>query len=56
MFDFNEFLSSSKRIFTVAKKPDLEELKIIAKITGLGIIVIGFVGFVIMLLFKLLVR
>jgi len=48
------FIESSQRILTVSKKPDLNEFKAMAKVTGLGIIVIGAVGYVVTLLFALL--
>jgi protein transport protein SEC61 subunit gamma-like protein len=45
-----EFLQNCKRLFQVARKPDQEEYLRVAKITGIGILLIGAVGFVIMLL------
>ena len=52
MMDLNSFLSSSKRIFTVSKKPSMTEYQTMAKVTGLGIVLIGVIGFFIMLIFK----
>jgi protein transport protein SEC61 subunit gamma-like protein len=37
----------------VSKKPDREEFQNVAKITGLGIILIGVIGFVISLIAQL---
>lgn len=54
MFDFKAFISSSKRIFVVSKKPTGPEFNTMAKITGLGIVLIGLIGFIVMLLFKIL--
>ncbi|MDD4983760.1 MAG: protein translocase SEC61 complex subunit gamma [Candidatus ainarchaeum sp.] len=45
-------VENSKRVFTVAKKPDKQEFWGIAKSTGLGILFIGLVGFVIYLIFQ----
>jgi len=46
-----KLLENSKRVFTVAKKPDKKEYFAIAKSTGLGILFIGLVGLLIYLLF-----
>lgn len=45
-----KFLSNCKRVLRVARKPDKDEYLQVAKITGLGILLIGFIGFIIMLL------
>jgi protein transport protein SEC61 subunit gamma-like protein len=42
-----KFLYECKRTLQVARKPDKEEYLDIAKVTGLGILLIGLVGFVI---------
>lgn len=36
-----------RRVLRVTKKPNSNEFKVIVKVTGIGIIVIGFIGFVI---------
>ncbi|RLG73034.1 MAG: protein translocase SEC61 complex subunit gamma [Methanobacteriota archaeon] len=41
------FIKESRRVFTLAKKPNREEFNKIAKITGVGIIIIGIIGFLI---------
>jgi protein transport protein SEC61 subunit gamma-like protein len=46
-------LRNCKRLFQVARKPDQEEYFRVAKITGLGIVLIGMLGFIIMLLASL---
>ena len=43
------------RVLKVTKKPTTKEFKTIVKVTGLGIIAIGFVGFVIQMIKVLLV-
>jgi len=40
------FTIQTKRVLQVTRKPTKEEFKMIAKITGLGIAVIGAIGFV----------
>ncbi len=47
----SNFLNSSRRIFTVSKKPDNEEYRQMAKVTGIGIILLGIIGFIVMFLF-----
>lgn len=42
---FKEFISESKRVLRVTKKPDAVEFKTIVKVSGFGILVIGLIGF-----------
>lgn len=42
-----QFIKMNQRVLRVAKRPDREEFINVAKITGLGIIVIGVIGFII---------
>ena len=48
------FLKQCERVLRVAKKPDTEEYKTVAKVTGIGIIIIGVIGFIIALLSQVL--
>jgi len=48
------FFKECKRVLRITKKPDKEELKMIVKISGLGIIIIGMVGFIIHFMKELL--
>jgi protein transport protein SEC61 subunit gamma-like protein len=43
-----EFFQNCKRLLQVARKPDQEEYFRVAKITGIGILLIGGLGFLIM--------
>ena len=43
-----------KRVLLISSKPDKEEFRLSAKITGLGFLVIGVVGFIIFMIFQLL--
>ena len=47
------FIVDAKRIFTVSKKPTMEEYKKMALIVGIGIILIGIIGYVVYLFFAL---
>jgi len=41
------------RVWTVMRKPTKEEFKVIAQASGLGLLLIGLVGFLIALVFRL---
>jgi protein transport protein SEC61 subunit gamma-like protein len=43
-----------RRVLLVANKPDKEEFKLSIKITGLGFIIIGIIGFIIFIVSQLL--
>ena len=51
-----QFLKEAVRVIRITKKPNREEYKSIVKITGLGIAVIGAMGFVIFILKQLLIK
>ncbi|MDR0900023.1 MAG: protein translocase SEC61 complex subunit gamma [Methanobrevibacter sp.] len=46
----NRFFKQCKRVLRVAKKPDKEEYINFSKVTALGIVIIGVIGFVIVLI------
>jgi protein translocase SEC61 complex gamma subunit len=46
---FSDFLRSAAAIFRLSKKSDKEEFALYLKLVGLGIIVIGTIGFIIKL-------
>ncbi|RAP49782.1 MAG: protein translocase SEC61 complex subunit gamma [Methanosphaera sp. SHI613] len=50
----NSFLKQCERVLRVSKKPDADEYKTVAKVTGLGIIIIGVVGFIVSILSQVL--
>ena len=45
-----EFISESRRVLRVTKKPNGTELRNIVKISGIGILVIGILGFLIQMM------
>jgi protein transport protein SEC61 subunit gamma-like protein len=47
------FFENTKRVFLVSKKPTKEEYWNLVKITGLGIIILGLIGFILILLIRL---
>ncbi|MCR4369246.1 MAG: protein translocase SEC61 complex subunit gamma [archaeon] len=56
MVDIQGFIQSSMRIFNVSRKPGWKDYKMIASITGLGIIVIGTVGLVVKLIIEGIIK
>ncbi len=49
-----DFLRECKRVLKITKKPDSFEFKTIVKISGLGIVIIGLIGFAIHFIKELL--
>jgi len=48
------FWLQARRVVLVSTKPDPDEFKISTKITGLGILIIGVIGFIVFMIFALL--
>ncbi len=48
------FIAECKRVLMVTKKPDREEYNTTIKVAGLGILVIGAIGFILYLLRQML--
>ena len=46
-----QFLLQCNRILHISSKPDKNEIRQSAKITGIGIVIIGVIGFIIFLIF-----
>ena len=46
---FNKFIKDSKRVLKVSRKPDLQEYKELAKVVSIGVLIVGAIGFVIVL-------
>jgi protein transport protein SEC61 subunit gamma-like protein len=53
-FKTRRFFKECMRVFRVTKKPSMMEFKTIVKASGLGMIIIGFVGFLISMIKQLL--
>ena len=50
MVDIAKFIEESKRVLMVSKKPNNKEFTTMARATGLGIVVIAVIGFVVFLI------
>ena len=48
------FLKENYRVLKVTKKPSNEEFKTIVKVSGLGMILIGVIGFIIVMIKQML--
>ena len=48
------YVSECRRVLKVTKKPDSVEFKTIVKVSGLGMIIIGLIGFLVVLAKELL--
>ncbi len=46
MSEFNQFVTECKRVLRITKKPDRQEFSTVVKVSGLGILVIGLIGFI----------
>ncbi len=44
--NIRETLTRYKRVLMIAKKPDIKELKETARVCGVGILLVGFIGFI----------
>ncbi|MBQ7928380.1 MAG: protein translocase SEC61 complex subunit gamma [Methanobrevibacter sp.] len=52
--DFNKFIKDSKRVLKVSRKPDAKEYMELAKVVSIGVLIIGAIGFIIVLLGSLI--
>ncbi|MBU0929677.1 MAG: protein translocase SEC61 complex subunit gamma [Nanoarchaeota archaeon] len=49
---FKSFILECRRVFLVTKKPSKQEFTSIAKVTGIGMLLIGLIGFIIFMLWQ----
>ena len=47
---FDKFIKDSKRVLKVSRKPDAQEYRELAKVVSIGLLIIGVIGYVIVLL------
>ena len=52
--DFNKVIKDSKRVLKVSRKPDGPEYLDLAKISALGVVVVGGIGYIIVCLGSLI--
>ncbi|MBR2558214.1 MAG: protein translocase SEC61 complex subunit gamma [Methanobrevibacter sp.] len=51
---FQKFIKDSKRVLKVSRKPDSKEYIEMAKVTSIGVLIIGAIGFVVVLIGQLI--
>jgi protein transport protein SEC61 subunit gamma and related proteins len=56
MHKFKNYIVECKRVLRITKKPSNEEFKAIVKVSGLGILAIGAIGFIIQLIHTLFLQ
>ncbi|MBI2656529.1 protein translocase SEC61 complex subunit gamma [Candidatus Woesearchaeota archaeon] len=49
-YKIKSFFQESVRVLKVTKKPDAIEFRTIVKVSGLGILIIGLIGFVVQMI------
>lgn len=47
------FILESKRVFRITKKPTMPEFKAVVKVSSIGIALIGIIGFIIQIIWRL---
>ncbi len=52
--DFDKFIKDAKRVLKVSRKPDGNEYVDLAKISALGVVVVGGIGYIIVCLGSLI--
>ena len=55
-FKFKEFAKECARVLRITRKPSNMEFKTIVKVSGLGMLLIGFIGFVIQIIYMIFFR
>ncbi|WP_409199944.1 protein translocase SEC61 complex subunit gamma [Methanobrevibacter sp. DSM 116169] len=52
--ELDKLIKDCKRVLRISKKPDKEEYVAFAKVTAIGMVIIGAIGFVIVLIGQLI--
>jgi protein transport protein SEC61 subunit gamma-like protein len=52
--EFDKFIKDAKRVLKVSRKPDMSEYIDLAKISALGVVVVGGMGYIIVCLGSLI--
>jgi len=52
MKKLKSFITQSRRVWRILKKPSSEEFKLISKVSALGILLLGLIGFIISTIMK----
>ena len=44
--DFNKFIKDAKRVLKVSRKPDGPEYRDLAKVSAIGVVIVGGIGYI----------
>jgi protein translocase SEC61 complex gamma subunit len=55
MFDLKSFYSQCVRVWHLLKRPDKKEYSVTAKVSIIGLLIIGVIGFLVSLIMKFLI-
>jgi protein transport protein SEC61 subunit gamma-like protein len=55
MGKIRNYLSECRRVLKLTKKPDRNEFKMIVKVTGIGLLAIGLIGFIVSMIKQLII-
>ena len=50
------FIEECRRVLLITKKPTGEEFKTIVKVSGIGMLVIGIIGFIIQMFYLIMIK
>lgn len=50
IYKLKQFIAECRRVLRVTRKPSKEEFKTIVKVSGLGILFIGLIGFILQMI------
>ncbi|MDP3991998.1 MAG: protein translocase SEC61 complex subunit gamma [Nanoarchaeota archaeon] len=50
--DLKAFVAKSKRVWLVLKKPSRKEFEMVAKVSAIGVLLLGVIGFLVSILIK----
>ena len=53
--NLKSFVAKSKRVWLVLKKPTRKEYEMIAKVSAIGLVLLGFLGFILSLIMKIFI-
>lgn len=53
-FNIKQFIERCRRVLAIATKPTKDEFKTATKITSLGLLIIGIIGFIVFIIVRLI--
>ena len=56
MLNIKEFVMKCVRVWRVTRKPTTQEFKLISKVSAIGLLLIGFIGFLVAMIVNILIK